>query len=53
MTDPEVLFDKLFSKIRKEMDKNIKKQQELQQKYSLLSSQWNALLQRRRENDER
>ena len=51
LTDPDVLFDKMFSKIRKQMDKNIKQQQDLQQRYALLSSQWNALLQRRVEND--
>lgn len=52
MTDPEVLFDKLFAKLRKQMDKNVEQQKELSKKYSLLLSQWNALCKRQQESND-
>ncbi len=49
MTDPEVLFDRLFVKLRKQIDKNIEQQKELSRKYSMYLSQWDALCKRKQE----
>ena len=53
MTDPKVLFDRQFAKLRKQMDKNIEQSKELNKKYLMFTQQWHDLLKRRIEADKR
>ncbi len=52
LTDPEVLFNKQFEKLRKQMTKNIEQAHELNKKYLLLQKQWHDLVVRRQERNE-
>ena len=53
MTDPEVLFDRQFAKLRKQMDKNIEQSKELQRKYMMFQQQWHDLIVRKIETSKR